>query len=242
MTQPPANTTAPPTATQDSKPTPAWRSVYALILFAVVTVFAVGSDLWSKDAVFDTLLDTPTLAIRTSEQVAHLELCRPSYPDLPAADTEAYSRLVLQQMSLNKPLGGPVELTLSVNPGVVFGFDEIPDMAVNLVTFLMCGVLVGLFCKSARRDWWMHIALGFILGGALGNLYDRLASNVPLPGLTAIQHHVRDFIDCSRIGYQWIFNLADVYLVIGVAGLMIHWIVLHRRDLRAAKAKEAQDA
>lgn len=242
MTATPANTTSPSTATQDPKPTPAWRSVYALSLFVIITAFAVGSDLWSKDVAFETLLDKPDLATRTKEQAVYLERCRPNFPDLPAANTEAYSRLVLQQMHLTKPLGGPVDLTLSVNPGVVFGFDEIPDLAVNLVTVLMCGVLIGLFVKTHKGDWWMHIALGFILGGAIGNLYDRLASHVPLPGLLPIQHHVRDFIDCSRVGYQWIFNLADVYLVIGVAGLMIHWVVLHRRDLRAAKAREARDA
>jgi signal peptidase II len=234
-----ANPTSSITATQGT-PIPAWRSVYALMLFVVITTLATGSDLWSKHAVFDSLLAKDDLAVQTQITQDVIESHRKNYPSWPAQGTEAHARQVLQQLHLSEPFAWPVDLTLSLNPGVVFGFNEIPDMVVNLITMIMCGVLVVMFCKSLSGDWWIHVALGFILGGAIGNLYDRLTSSIALPGLVPIRHHVRDFIDCSDIGYKWVFNLADAWLVVGVVGLMIHWIVLHRRDLRAAKtAKES---
>ena len=92
----------------------------------------------------------------------------------------------------------------------------------------------------------VHVALAMILGGALGNLYDRLFSRVEIPGTTAtITRQVRDFIDLSEVrlklfshdlSYPWIFNLADVLLVAGVALLIVCWWV-HRKDDRKTPAK-----
>ena len=71
-----------------------------------------------------------------------------------------------------------------------------------------------------------------ILGGAVGNLYDRLAGRVDLGNLGVIRHQVRNFINLSHISvnvgqtvlnYPYIFNVADVLLVAGVAALLIRW-------------------
>jgi signal peptidase II len=110
---------------------------------------------------------------------------------------------------------------------------------VNVFTGLAVVLIAGMFATSTSRHWWMHVALALILGGAIGNLYDRMFSSVALPDLPPIRNHVRDFIDASDLGYPWIFNLADAWLVIGVAMLAITWAKDSIRQARAGKEDAA---
>jgi len=90
------------------------------------------------------------------------------------------------------------------------------------------------FAVSQADAWLMHIALALVLGGALGNLYDRLFSVVVLPGYEPIRYQVRDFIDCSELYYRWVFNVADTWLVIGAGLLAAHWLAMAIRQQRQA--------
>jgi len=125
---------------------------------------------------------------------------------------------------------GVLRFNRMTNTGVVFGFDRIPDAMVIGLTILAVGVVVYFFAVSPRRARWMHAALAMILAGALGNLFDRLTVG-----------KVRDFIDFGpcRVGplhYPWVFNVADVLLVVGVAILMVLSLVEWRRERAAARA------
>jgi signal peptidase II len=61
-------------------------------------------------------------------------------------------------------------------------------------------------------QWFLPLLLGGILGGAVGNLYDRWLFG-----------GVRDWIDCNLQFYRWpTFNLADSFLVCGAIGLFLH--------------------
>ncbi|NLF30237.1 MAG: signal peptidase II [Planctomycetes bacterium] len=126
-------------------------------------------------------------------------------------------------------LPGVLRFTRSTNPGVVFGVDWIPDALVILFTLVAIAVVIYFFAVSPRRAPWMHAALAMILGGALGNLVDR-----------ATIGRVRDFIDFSpwRVGplnYPWVFNIADVLLVVGVGILMILSLMEWRRERLASR-------
>lgn len=83
-----------------------------------------------------------------------------------------------------------------------------------------------LFARSGRRQWFFQIGIALVLAGALGNIYDRV---MPHTG-----HRVRDFIHITTtinadwIGawprqgvYPWVFNIADVALVVGVIMIML---------------------
>ncbi len=213
-------------ATDAPPPDRAWRAAWPWVLFLAVAALAAASDLASKELAFDHYLDQPGLA--------RWEKWVPVVLPPEQRDPE-YTRYVLQNLQLSsKPVLG-VRITLSTNPGVVFGFDKLPRWIVNAFTGLAVVLVVGMFAASPRRDRWMHVALAMILGGAIGNLYDRLFSCVALPELPPIRYHVRDFIDASNLGYPWIFNLADAWLVIGVAMIAIHWF---RESLREAKARK----
>jgi len=107
-------------------------------------------------------------------------------------------------------LGGVLTLRLVRNPGAAFG------MAQGLTVVLTAGavVVVVAILRMARRlrsgPW--AVALGLVLGGALGNLTDRLF-RAPSPG----RGHVVDFLELPR----WpVFNLADSAIVVA-AVLMV---------------------
>lgn len=209
----------------------AGRSVRAIGLFLAITVLALAADLISKHVVFAAFLNQPDLEERV-EQIRR----RVQADGGPAAwnsQDPHFSRTVLQHMDLSRPLiPGAVDVTISTNPGVVFGWDALPRWVVNSATGVMV-VLVGVFfAASPRRAWSVHLALGLLLGGALGNLYDRLFSVVSLPHLAPIRNHVRDFIDCSDLHYPYIFNLADSWLVIGVAVMFLQGLLGGRQKNR----------
>ena len=124
-----------------------------------------------------------------------------------------------------------VRFTLSTNPGIVFGID-IPGWIVQIATLGAMGAVVALFAGSARRFWGLHAALGMVLGGALGNLYDRTFVEVALRDGTTATGRVRDFIDVTLpvIDYPWpVFNIADVLLVVGLGVIMLH-VFRNRKD------------
>jgi len=195
---------------------PAFRSARAVVLFVAIVGIGLAADLWSKQRVFRAGLDDPELPRRVQEILADY-----------GEDTT--SREVLQSLAIRRPVCPGVHFSLSTNPGVVFGL-PMPPWAVALATAATIALVLYFFVSSDRRAWPGHVGLAFILGGALGNFYDRMFSAVELPGVEPIHRHVRDFIDCSDLYYPWVFNVADVLLVLGVASLALYWLVHHRRE------------
>jgi signal peptidase II len=171
------------------------------------------------------MLSQPGVAQRTGEALAR-------QGNLSASE-------LLHALNLSRGLVHGVQITLSTNPGVVFGL-PMPRWAVAVATFATV-VLVGyFFATSLRRDWIVHLALASVLAGALGNLYDRLLATVAIPGADAvIRGQVRDFINCSDLHYPYIFNVADVLLVVGVALLLIHWWRLPKAGKGSGQQVEA---
>jgi signal peptidase II len=92
----------------------------------------------------------------------------------------------------------------------------------------MLGIPIWLFVFGAARDGWICTALGLVMGGVLGNLYDRLGLHgivETAPGGQVQQvYAVRDWI-LWQLNDQWRwpnFNIADSLLVCGACLLAIH--------------------
>jgi lipoprotein signal peptidase len=185
---------------------------------------ALAGDLLSKHAVFAALLNDPSLPQRIDGLRMHH-----GREDLPPQQ-------VLAELHLYRQIAPGLRFTLSTNPGVVFGTPMFWPL-VSGATIVTIVLVAAFFALSPARAYWTHVALAWIAAGALGNLYDRLLAQVRVADLEPIRHQVRDFIDCSQIGYRWIFNLADAYLVVGVLMLILHWLSDGRR---AAKARAAR--
>nr|WP_231923095.1 signal peptidase II [Rhodococcus coprophilus] len=107
-------------------------------------------------------------------------------------------------------IGDTVTLTLVRNPGAAF------SMATGmtwLLTLVAIGVVIGVvkIGRTLRSRWWA-LGLGLVLGGALGNLTDRLFRS---PG--PLQGHVVDFVS---VGWWPVFNVADSSIVCGAVLLV----------------------
>lgn len=204
----------------------------AIYLFVTVVILGVAADLLSKHVVFTDMLAPPELQSQTKTESQRLQVIQSvNNPrvKIPHVDSLEFTRMVLMRLRIHRDIFPGLRFTISTNPGVVFGFDAIPDFFVSVMTIFMIAVVLIFFATSHRNAYWVQTGFALILAGALGNLYDRLFSSVMLPGLTPITHHVRDFIDCSDLGYPYIFNLADAWLVIGVA-MVVLWYLREWRN------------
>jgi signal peptidase II len=123
-----------------------------------------------------------------------------------------------------------VGIQLSRNLGALFGMGQ-GKFAYFAVLSIVAAVAipVWLFWFRAARDAWLTFALGCVMGGILGNLYDRLGLSGDSwfgPGNTAPEavHAVRDWI-LWQVNDHWRwpnFNIADSLLVVGVGILLLH--------------------
>jgi signal peptidase II len=115
--------------------------------------------------------------------------------------------------------GNPVEIipgffgfTYVENPGGAFGFFQNGGQAIGIAAIVI--TVVVLVALAGERPRIETVALGFILGGAIGNLIDRFARG---PGI--IDGPVIDWIELWFIPT---FNIADTAVTVAVALLLIH--------------------
>jgi signal peptidase II len=116
------------------------------------------------------------------------------------------------------PEGRPVpvipgffHLVISCNTGGVFGAfrGQVPALAV--VSVLAIAFILWVFWKQGGHDLRLAVGLALLLGGAAGNLHDRVALS-----------RVRDFLDFHLAGWHWpTFNLADAAITVGVGLLLM---------------------
>jgi lipoprotein signal peptidase len=222
------------------------RCPRAIFCFIALTTVALAADLLSKHYVFQHLMPANEPLARRIESI---QAGAQANPELARKLT---SREMLQYLNLRQEVCPGLDFVLSLNKGAVFGMElhksgNVHRLIVAMATLIVTVLMACWFATSHRRAWCVHLSTALILAGALGNLYDRLASCVTLPGMDPILYNVRDFLDCSSIplpfgwSYVWIFNIADVWLVVGVAMMMLHWLVAMIHDAKhKPKATEAK--
>lgn len=100
---------------------------------------------------------------------------------------------------------GPFSIRHVENSGIAFGFFSSRTTVVIAVTTIAVAWMLWFFARSARRHPVLPVALGLVLGGSVANLVDRVRLG-----------RVTDFLDLEA----WpAFNLADAFIVVGVAVL-----------------------
>jgi len=221
----------PPNKTSTEHPAPAarWagRSGRAIACFLLIVAATLAADLGLKSWSFANVAGRPVVL---TEQVTqdHFEFWS-QYP---------HDAVVVAPKLLN--------LRLTTNTGAVFGLGKGNRGVFIAVSALATAVIGLLFWRSPARAWGLHLALGLILAGAIGNLYDRVrfqavrdmlhmlpGVNLPFglswPGGSA-GHPITEV-------WPWIFNPADMALMAGV-GLML--IVTWRSDAKVKVQNKAQ--
>ena len=110
---------------------------------------------------------------------------------------------------------GPLAIHHVRNPGIAFGLFSTWAGAVTALTALAVVWMLAYFARAGARHPILPVAVGLLIGGAAGNLTDRLRLG-----------HVTDFLDLS---YWPAFNLADAFIVSGVAILLAALVAAERQ-------------
>ncbi|SDN17647.1 signal peptidase II [Actinomyces ruminicola] len=142
--------------------------------------------------------------------------------------TKAWAVAVLSDGHRVRLLGDWLTLVLVRNPGAAFSFAT----GQTWIFALIAGIVTAVVIRASRRlgSLWWAVALGLVLGGAVGNLIDRLAR---APGV--LRGHVVDFID---YGGWFVGNIADIAIVGAAAVIMV--LSLRGRELDGTRAGDGR--
>jgi signal peptidase II len=131
-------------------------------------------------------------------------------------------------------MGNFFKITFIENPGMAFGFDPGSDFKLWISVFSLIasfGLLVYLFLVR-KKSLSLRVALAFILGGAAGNLIDRMFYGIVFKYAPIFYGRVVDFFDFDFFNFsifgrnydRWpIFNIADAAVTIGVMVLVLFY-------------------
>lgn len=113
------------------------------------------------------------------------------------------------------------------NTGAAFGLFPSGGTLFTVIAVLVAGAILYYFPQVSSRNWWVRLALILQMGGAIGNLIDRL-----------LQGPVTDFIS---IGSFPVFNVADSSISIGVAILVVSMVVEERQKVEIQDSGQSLD-
>ena len=122
-------------------------------------------------------------------------------------------------------VGDLVQVWHAQNRGAAFSLFQGGAVVFLIVSVLSIG-MVAYFHRSLRdRSPWLHVVLGVVLGGTLGNFTDRLR-----------QGYVTDWLSVGIGDTRWpTFNVADASVVVGI-GILVIYLLLTNPDRREATA------
>ena len=125
----------------------------------------------------------------------------------------------LYKESLDPKIFSSIYLDISLiwNEGVAFGLLSFNDQSVyNILSIVILIFILLIFYMANKNEGLKKYSLFMILGGALGNFYDRLIYNA-----------VPDFLDFHIGNFHWfIFNVADIFITFGVIFVIISEMML----------------
>jgi signal peptidase II len=186
---------------------PAWRSPLAWTILLGVFVLGLLIDLWLKSWAFRTVAGSPVLLDR-DEILLNSDWKPPWHEGVEVIPF------------------GLLDFDLVLNHGAVFGIGQESRSIFIVFTIIAVIVAFSIFAFwTFARSHWAHIGIGLILAGGIGNLYDRIVFGA-----------VRDFMHLApgwnlpfgwewpRGGtgvFPWVFNGADVFLLLGMAILIL---------------------
>ena len=197
-------------AAGDPAGTGSLRSPAALARLLVTAAVGLGVDLFTKVVAFDKL----------------------QYNQVTAADGSVHV-----QSHTYAFIPGWLHFHVTGNHGAVFGMGQGNRWLFVGVSVLAIGFLLYLFATSLPRQRLYQVIVGMLLGGVLGNLYDRVFYGYVrdmiymLPGRTwpAWVANMLPGQEWARGPvFPWIFNVADALLCTGVALMLVYSLLMSR--------------
>ena len=123
---------------------------------------------------------------------------------------------------------GPLSIHHVQNSGIAFGLFSSATPVVIVLTGLAVAWMLAFFARSGARHPLLPVSLGLVIGGSLSNLIDRVRLG-----------HVTDFLD---LRFWPAFNLADSFIVVGVAILLATLVAADREPRRPRRVSDAPAA
>ena len=120
---------------------------------------------------------------------------------------------------------GPFSIHHVLNTGIAFGLFARATSVVIILTAVAVGWMLLFFYRSGARHPLLPTAVGLLIGGSVSNLADRVRLG-----------HVTDFLD---LRYWPAFNLADSFIVVGVAILLAALVAADRDPRRRRRFGDA---
>jgi signal peptidase II len=117
------------------------------------------------------------------------------------------------------------EIHYITNTGAAFGLLQNANLLFIGIAVAVSTIIVIYYFRLPSGQWLLRLAMGLQLGGALGNLIDRL--------------RVGNVIDFIHVQYWFVFNIADASLVVGTALMAL---VLLRQDLEERKKERLSES
>ena len=113
-----------------------------------------------------------------------------------------------------------LNLTLNWNTGIAFGLlSSNANVLYHLISALILLIIIYLIYLMVISDNSGKVIISLIIGGAVGNLYDRLT-----------YFAVPDFIDFHIENYHWFtFNIADVFISLGIFGMVVKEFIFKKK-------------
>ena len=205
------------------------KSVWAV--FLTIVVVSLAADLGLKYWSFNNVPEDFQVKVQTAEEGGPEVLVRLRGGEKWVNAQDEGLTNSPERVPAHEPIEvvpGLLNFQLTLNTGAVFGLGQGARPVFIVVSIIALFVITILLYRSPADARLYHIGLALILGGALGNLYDRVLYSA-----------VRDMLHMlpSTGLWPWIFNIADVALVCGVALVLL---VSYLTERKAAKLKKAK--
>lgn len=114
------------------------------------------------------------------------------------------------------------------NTGAAFGMFQQGGMVFTVLAFIVIGLILYYYPQVEKADWPLRLAMSMQLGGAAGNLIDRLTIG-----------HVTDFIS---VGNFPVFNVADASITVGAVVLFLGVWMMERAERKKKQEEPEKDS
>ena len=154
---------------------------------------------------------------------------------------QASKWLVLLNMELRESIPiiqDVLHLTYVRNPGAAFGSLSGARWIFLVVSVVGIAAVIFYLVKFKPKEWYLSIPLSMIAGGGFGNMIDRLFYGDSFGNGTVV-----DFIDFCAFPtlWHWIFNVADIFVVVGAGILFVYLLIDVIKDFKNGKKEETSN-
>ena len=114
------------------------------------------------------------------------------------------------------------------NTGAAFGMFQDLSLVFTILAFVVVGAIIWFYHEIDPSEWFLRLALAMQMGGALGNLIDRLLFD----GVVT---------DWVSVGNFAVFNVADASIVVGTGVMLLGIWIMERREKQAEEQEYSKE-